>query len=136
MTNPFKKKRASAGARGYGPEWYAARSDYLRKHRFCAFHLEMGLHVRATVVDHVTPHRGDKVLFWNQDNWQPLCTSCHNSKTASMDGGGYNKQVRDDVVMRGCKENGEPADPHHHWNRRESLKAPRGGANSFKRNRF
>jgi len=36
----------------------------------------------ATVVDHVTPHKGDKVLFWDRLNWQALCKRCHDRKTA------------------------------------------------------
>jgi len=31
----------------------------------------------ATVVDHRIPHRGDKRLFWDRNNWEPLCASCH-----------------------------------------------------------
>ena len=26
--------------------------------------------VKATVVDHIRPHRGDKELFWDKSNWQ------------------------------------------------------------------
>jgi 5-methylcytosine-specific restriction endonuclease McrA len=33
----------------------------------------------ASVVDHKIPHRGDQVLFWSEDNWQPLCKRCHDS---------------------------------------------------------
>ncbi|WP_144469068.1 HNH endonuclease signature motif containing protein, partial [Bacillus pumilus] len=33
------------------------------------------------------PHKGDKKLFWDSSNWQPLCASCHNRKTAKEDGG-------------------------------------------------
>lgn len=33
----------------------------------------------ATVVDHIVPHKGDQALFWDTDNWQPLCEPCHNS---------------------------------------------------------
>ena len=35
----------------------------------------------ATVVDHVIPHRGDRKLFWDEQNWQPLCKECHDKKT-------------------------------------------------------
>jgi len=35
----------------------------------------------ATVVDHVEAHRGDEELFWRRENWQSLCTECHNHKT-------------------------------------------------------
>lgn len=43
--------------------------------------------VAATVVDHITPHKGDKALFWQRANWQPLCKRCHDIKTAIEDGG-------------------------------------------------
>jgi len=41
----------------------------------------------ATLVDHIIPHRGDNNLFWDEDNWQALCTECHAIKTAKEDGG-------------------------------------------------
>ncbi|WP_317617964.1 HNH endonuclease [Rhodobacter capsulatus] len=31
----------------------------------------------ASVVDHITPHRGNKALFWDRYNWQALCKPCH-----------------------------------------------------------
>jgi 5-methylcytosine-specific restriction endonuclease McrA len=31
------------------------------------------------VVDHIIPHKGDKALFWDEKNWQPLCKYCHDS---------------------------------------------------------
>ncbi|MGM9590559.1 MAG: HNH endonuclease signature motif containing protein, partial [Faecousia sp.] len=37
----------------------------------------------ATVVDHIIPHRGDRKLFWDESNWQPLCKDCHNRKTGT-----------------------------------------------------
>ncbi|MBR3020599.1 MAG: HNH endonuclease [Clostridia bacterium] len=37
----------------------------------------------ATVVDYTIPHRGDHKLFWDQDNWEPLCKECHDRKTES-----------------------------------------------------
>jgi 5-methylcytosine-specific restriction protein A len=37
----------------------------------------------AYQVDHVVPHRGDPVLFWDeQGNWQSLCAACGSRKTA------------------------------------------------------
>ncbi|WP_309252328.1 HNH endonuclease signature motif containing protein [Paenibacillus spongiae] len=41
----------------------------------------------ATVIDHIKPHKGNKVLFWDRNNWQPLCKSHHDKKTARYDGG-------------------------------------------------
>lgn len=40
----------------------------------------------ATDVDHIVPHRGSWDIFIDQDNWQPLCHSCHSKKTAKEDG--------------------------------------------------
>ena len=44
-----------------------------------------GKYTRATVVDHIIPHRGDRILFWDQNNWQPLCKPCHDRKTGEED---------------------------------------------------
>jgi 5-methylcytosine-specific restriction protein A len=35
----------------------------------------------ATIIDHIIPHRGDKRLFWDRTNWQPICQACHDRKT-------------------------------------------------------
>lgn len=28
-------------------------------------------------------HRGDPILFWDRNNWQPLCRDCYDHKTGS-----------------------------------------------------
>jgi 5-methylcytosine-specific restriction protein A len=53
----------------------------------CVHCEEHGEDTAATVVDHIIPHKGDKRLFWDIKNWQPLCASCHGIKTAKEDGG-------------------------------------------------
>ena len=52
-------------------------------HPLCAKCRENGKLTPATVVDHIIPHRGDPVLFWDRSNWQPLCKDCHDRKTGS-----------------------------------------------------
>jgi 5-methylcytosine-specific restriction protein A len=47
--------------------------------------MEGGRYRKATVVDHIIPHRGDEKLFWDRDNWQALCKSCHDHKTWTED---------------------------------------------------
>ena len=73
----------NASARGYGSRWQKARHAYLQKHPLCVECMKNGKYVRATVVDHIVPHKGDQSLFWDAKNWQSLCKSCHDRKTLS-----------------------------------------------------
>ena len=82
----YDQRRGSATARGYDARWRSARLSYLSRHPLCASCEKDGLIEPATVVDHVKPHKGDVRLFWDVDNWQPLCKRCHDRKTATEDG--------------------------------------------------
>lgn len=75
----FDKTRPSSSQRGYTGKWDRASRAFLRRWPYCArCGEELDLDTpRAAVVDHITPHKGDQDLFWNQDNWQRLCTPCH-----------------------------------------------------------
>lgn len=42
---------------------------------------ETGRPARATVVDHIVPHRGNMALFTDPNNLQSLCKRCHDRKT-------------------------------------------------------
>jgi len=77
----LKCTRESAAVRGYDRRWQRARGWYLRAHPLCAECGRAGRVVAASVVDHITPHRGNKALFWDEGNWQPMCKSCHDRKT-------------------------------------------------------
>lgn len=74
--------RGSAAQRGYGHAWRKARAGYLAAHPLCVECEGGGRLTPATVVDHRAPHRGDRALFWDRNNWQPLCARCHDRKTA------------------------------------------------------
>lgn len=80
-------RRGTSAERGYGGRWQKARAGFLAAHPLCARCEAKGRVEPATVVDHVTPHRGDRELFWSSANWQALCKPCHDSKTAAEDGG-------------------------------------------------
>ena len=69
----------------YGYQWQKARKLYLKAHPLCVRCFEQGRYIKATVVDHIIPHRGDQALFWDRDNWQPLCKKCHDKKTWTED---------------------------------------------------
>lgn len=55
------------------------RRAFLMRHPMCAVCKRMA----ASDLDHITPHRGDPALFWDQRNWQGLCHVCHARKTAT-----------------------------------------------------
>ena len=73
--------RGGAAARGYDARWRKARKAFLLRRPLCAECLKNSVLTPATVVDHIVPHRGDHALFWNEQNWQPLCKDCHDRKT-------------------------------------------------------
>ena len=75
----------STSEKGYTSKWNKARARFLGKHPLCEHCLKKNIYTKAVVVDHVTPHRGDETLFWNENNWQALCKSCHDRKTMTAD---------------------------------------------------
>lgn len=81
-----EKLRKSAHQRGYTYKWSKAAKQYLKEHPLCRRCGEQGVTKAAEVVDHVIPHKGDMGLFWDRSNWQALCSTCHNIKTAKEDG--------------------------------------------------
>lgn len=100
--------RKTAAARGYGTKWQQARRGYLIKHPFCVMCARLGQTSLATVVDHIIPHRGDSVKFWDRANWQGLCTSHHSSTKQSDEAVGF--AIGNDAA-------GRPIDPRHPWNK-------------------
>lgn len=87
------RDRGTAHQRGYDAEWKKHRDQFLLEHPLCVECRRKGYVMPATVVDHIIPHKGDKDLFWNKSNWQPLCETHHNIKTASEDRGAWMPQV-------------------------------------------
>lgn len=77
------ERRESASKRGYGRAWQKAREGFLANHPVCVHCLKRGVATQATEVDHIVPHRRDRELFWDRENWQALCKPCHARKTAA-----------------------------------------------------
>jgi len=87
--------------------WKRLRLEQLRREPFCVFCARSGRQVPAGVVDHITPHRGDEVVFFDPKNLQSLCKSCHDAAKQKFEKTG---------VMVGGDQFGVPFDPAHHWN--------------------
>ena len=75
----------SASRRGYNNAWRRASKQFLLSHPLCEECRKDERYTKATVVDHVIPHRGDQKLFWDRGNWRALCKRCHDRKTGRED---------------------------------------------------
>lgn len=85
-------------------EWRARRAAQLAAEPWCRFHAQRGEKVRARIVDHIDPHRGDRMKFFH-GRLQSLCDHCHSSVKQSIEVG----------RRAGCNEDGLPVDPTHPW---------------------
>lgn len=90
----------------YNYQWQKARKAFLIANPFCVECEKRDVLVEATVVDHIIPHKEDLKLFWDRDNWQPLCKPCHDR---------YKQRLEKSGRVAGCSVDGVPIDPNHHW---------------------
>jgi len=72
--------------------WQKLREQQLRHHPLCLMCQARGEVTPATVADHVTPHRGDKRLFFH-GALQSLCASCHSSAKQAEERRGYSTEI-------------------------------------------
>lgn len=77
--------------RGYTYAWQTARERFLRANPLCVYCKRKGKLTAASVVDHVIPHRGDQVKFWDETNLQALCAPCHDGTKAREERGSHQR---------------------------------------------
>jgi hypothetical protein len=58
----------------------------------------------SAVVHHLTPHKGDLELFFDPDNLQSVCWTCHSGPIQSEEIRGFSTEI---------SESGWPTDPRH-----------------------
>ena len=82
----YKRDRSSYSKLYSTSRWQRLRQYILSKEPLCV-ECKKNKRIRpAKVVDHIKPHKGNKKLFYDEANLQPLCKSCHDRKTAKEDG--------------------------------------------------
>lgn len=75
-------KRETRTERGYDNRWLRASKTFLSTRPLCSECRWFYRITPAEVTDHKRPHRKDWGLFWDTENWQPLCKRCHDMKTS------------------------------------------------------
>ena len=74
--------------------WRRRKKAFLDDHPLCVGYPK-GIHgdriVAADLPDHIEAHKGDEELFYNEDNWQPLCTACNSRKAVALEGAGWRR---------------------------------------------
>lgn len=88
--------------------WKQIRANQLNAKPLCEWCDRQGHVVRATIVDHVIPHRGDQALFFGTDNLASLCKPHHDGAKQQEEKRGFSGEV---------DASGWPIDPRHRANR-------------------
>lgn len=78
--------------------WLRLRKAQLAKEPLCRYCQQMGRVTAATIVDHITPHKGDVAAFY-AGPFQSLCKPCHD---------GAKQQLERTGRLRGCGVDGAP----------------------------
>jgi len=89
--------------------WRKVAKRQLAKEPYCRLCERINRETRAKIVDHVRPHKNDYDLFWDPENLQSLCASCHSGIKRIEETTGYSQSAGKDGI---------PVDPKHPWNRR------------------
>jgi len=73
-----RSERATGYRRWYSlARWKRLRRRKLQEHPLCLYCLRENMITAAVALDHIVPHGGDPVLFWDESNLAQLCTYHH-----------------------------------------------------------
>lgn len=86
------------------------RKRQLEREPWCVSCKRQGKTRRATVADHIIPHRDSPSLFW-RGKLQSMCASCHSRHKQREELHGFSDELGSD---------GWPVDPAHPFNRASS----------------
>lgn len=91
-------------------QWKALRLYQLGAEPLCRLCKQAEKLTPACIADHVVPHKGDRALFFDRDNLQSVCKTCHDGTKQKQEHRGY---------VQGCDASGVPMDALHHWRREQ-----------------
>lgn len=80
-------------------KWRRLRTAQLQREPLCRHCLDEGRITPANEVDHIEPHKGDRLKFW-VGPFRSLCKECHSRVTAQAEG----KRVRPRIGTDGAPE--------------------------------
>ena len=89
--------------------WRKIRKMQLSKHPLCDMCKQQGKIISATVCDHIIPHHNDLNLFYDSNNLQSLCATCH----------GVKKFTEIHGYSPACGIDGQPLDVNHPWHQKK-----------------
>jgi 5-methylcytosine-specific restriction enzyme A len=76
----------------YTGRWQRLRLHQLQIEPLCEICKDKGLTTAAEVVHHLTPHKGDKNIFF-LSKLQSLCKHCHDGITQHEERAGYSNEI-------------------------------------------
>ena len=80
VVEPDRTQRPAYHAWYKTAEWQKLRWKVLVRDRFtCRLCGVVEGRKGQQIADHIQPHRGDAALFWDENNLQCLCKTCHDS---------------------------------------------------------
>ena len=82
INRQYDKKRDETPERQWlhSTRWRKASDMHKAEYPLCAECERQGRITPAYLTDHIIPHNGDYDLFWDEKNWQNLCSACHEIK--------------------------------------------------------
>jgi 5-methylcytosine-specific restriction protein A len=65
--------------------WRTERRLFLSERPLCLGCEAVGVVAPAEVVDHIVPHQGNEVIFWDRSRWQSCCKWHHDAVKQTLE---------------------------------------------------
>lgn len=89
----YETQRGTARERGYDGWWARYAKRYRTAHPLCLGCEAVGRYEATAVVDHIEPHKRDRVLFREPSNHQPACAWHHNKVKQQLENRWMNGEI-------------------------------------------